>query len=438
MLYYLQEGVSFHDGEPFNAESCKVNLEYYKENPNGGFLRGFTAISSIDIVDEYTLVLHYTTPYYAYLYTFTEPDVFTMVSPNVLEDGNYDSMKGIVGTGPYKFFEAVPGEYTRFVRNEEYWGEKPQFDEIMAKYIPEASSRLQALQTGEIDMIYGEILLSYDDYQQALTLPNVKGQVSKVGSKTRNIVANASSEMLSDQRVREAIAYGINKDELAQGLTNGSESAATMLFPEGIPYTDVELDIIRTYNLDKANVLLEEAGWVMNTATGIREKGGIPLQLTLIYEQENALNPGIAAVLKSQLASCGIDVMASGMEQMQWWQLSVEGKFDLCLWYAPLPQDSPFGYYTPILDNQTAAAASIRSLSDADDFLSAITQTTVTDDPSRVTELMTFILNYDNNNVIDIPLSYSKDMILYNRHKFDHYTFTGIPRFFDASGLEFK
>ena len=94
-----------------------------------------------------------------------------LVSPAVLEEGNYQSMNGVVGTGPYVYEEIVDGDYVRFVRNENYWGEQPYYDEVIVKYIPDASARLQALQSGEIDLIYGSALLTWDDYQQATSLP---------------------------------------------------------------------------------------------------------------------------------------------------------------------------------------------------------------------------------------------------------------------------
>ena len=67
----------------------------------------------------------------------------------------------------------MDGDYVRFVRNENYWGEQPYYDEVIVKYIPDASARLQALQSGEIDLIYGSALLTWDDYQQATSLPNM-------------------------------------------------------------------------------------------------------------------------------------------------------------------------------------------------------------------------------------------------------------------------
>ena len=79
-------------------------------------------------------------------------------------EGDFQTVQGYAGTGPYIYEEYVSGEYTRFVRNENYWGEEPYFDEIIAQYIPDSTSRLQALQTGEIDLVYSGSMISYQDY----------------------------------------------------------------------------------------------------------------------------------------------------------------------------------------------------------------------------------------------------------------------------------
>ena len=196
-------------------------------------------LESIEVVDEYTVTFRYPNAYFAYLMDFCYPETMVLVSPAVLEEGNYQSMNGVVGTGPYVYEEIVDGDYVRFVRNENYWGEQPYYDEVIVKYIPDASARLQALQSGEIDLIYGSALLTWDDYQQATSLPNIAGAVAESDSKTRNLVLNASG-VLSDLKVREAVAYAIDKETLSEGLTYGEETPADHLFPDGIPYTDVE------------------------------------------------------------------------------------------------------------------------------------------------------------------------------------------------------
>lgn len=434
LTFHLKEGVTFHDGTPFNAEAVKKDFEFARPNPNFSNQAAVVNIESIEVVDEYTVTFHYPNAYFAYLLEFCYPETMILVSPEVLEDGNYQSMNGVVGTGPYIYDEIVDGEYVRFVRNENYWGEQPYYDEVIVKYIPDASARLQALQSGEIDLIYGSALLSWDDYEQATSLPNMEGAVAESDSKTRNLVLNASGT-LSDLRLREAIAYAIDKEALSEGLTYGEEAPADHLFQDGIPYTDVEYNVTRTYDPDKANELLDEAGWMMNESTGIREKDGQVLTLKYTYDSSDALNKSLATAVKSQLASVGIEVETEGQEMMTWWQEGVAGNYDLIMWNTEQPYTCPYNYFVPML-SRSPHVPSLAGVEGSDEFLSLISEFRTTNDTDRVQEIFDQLLNFDNDNVIDLPLLHVKDMVVYNTDKIAGYEFTSTPMFFDVRQIQ--
>ena len=129
----LRQDVTFHDGEPFNAEAVKANLEFNQTNPSYMTLKAITDMVRVEATDEYTVTITYSHPYYAYLYDFCWPDVMVMVSPKIIAPGDFQTVQGVVGTGPYTYAEYVQGKYTRFERNESYWGEKPYYDEIIDK-----------------------------------------------------------------------------------------------------------------------------------------------------------------------------------------------------------------------------------------------------------------------------------------------------------------
>ena len=134
------------------------------------------------------------------------------------------------------------------------------------------------------------------------------------------ITTNATRPYMSDLRVRQAVAYAIDKEELSLAISNGYEPPADIPATRDTPYADIELETTYDYNPDKANQLLDEAGWVMNESTGIREKDGEPLNLLLTLEADhNAVSMPTAEVIKSQLAEVGIDVTIYGTEQMQWY-----------------------------------------------------------------------------------------------------------------------
>lgn len=434
LTFYLKEGVTYHDGTPFNGEAVKRVFEFGRENQNFSAIKAVANLESVEVVDEYTVIFHYPAPYFAYLNDFCYPEVMILVSPEVIEDGNFQNMKDVVGTGPYIYEEIVDGDYVKFIRNENYWGEQPYYDEVIIKYIPESSARLQALQNGEIDLIYGSALLTWDDYEQAVTLPNIKGVVSDYDSNTRNLILNASGTYLNDSKVREAVAYAIDKEALSQGLTLGYEKAATKLFPDGIPFTDGELTVERRFDQAKASQLLEEAEWVLNETSGVREKDGETLSLSFTYDSGNAMNQSLATVISSQLAEVGIEVITTGQDMMTWWTEGFAGNYDITIWNTEQPYTSPHNYFTPML-NRSAHVPSLAGLADITEFQACIEEFQTTDDSERVAEIFDYLLNFDNDNVIDLPLLYVKDMIVFNSEKVADYEFTSTPMFFDITRL---
>ena len=436
LTFYLRKGVTFHDGEPFNAEAAIANIESWHVNPSFTSLPGVVNYTNIEAVDEYTIRLTYDTPYFAYINDFCWPDVCTMISPKQITQGDFQTVNGYAGTGPYIYDEYVAGEYTRFVRNEDYWGEKPYWDEIIVKYIPDSTSRLQALQTGEIDMIYGASLLSYEEYDQALAMDGIAGQMADKDTRVQIITTNATRPYMSDLRVRQAVAYAIDKEELSQATSNGYEPAADMIVTRDTPYADVELETTYDYNPDMANQLLDEAGWVMNESTGIREKDGKPLNLLLTLESDySATSMPTAEVIKSQLAEVGIDVTIYGTEQMQWYADYLEGKFDLTLWHSQFAFASPHCWFTP-MDSMVPQTPSLPGIEGSDEFLATIKNLTNMVDEQEVRDTYTYLFNFDIGTALDIPLTYQKDMIVYNTDKISGYTFTGTPYFFDILSLE--
>jgi peptide/nickel transport system substrate-binding protein/nickel transport system substrate-binding protein len=438
LTFYLRKGVKFHNGDPFNAEAVKLNLEHKRSNPAMYALKGITDIVNMEIVDEHTLKLTYSHPFYAYLQDFCWPDVNPICATELLIEGDFQTVKGVIGTGPYVYDEIVSGQYTRFVKNENYWGKEPAFDEIIVKYIPDSTSRLQALKTGEVDLIFGSTLLSYDEYDQAKEFDGIDGQIAEIETRVRDITLNASRPLLSDINVRKAIAHAINKEEISQTLFSGYEPPADIPAVHDQPYADVEIEADFSYDPDKAAELLEEAGWIVNEKTGIREKDGQALSLVMTMEELfDAGTKPVGELLKSQLQKVGIGLNLKGQEQMQWYADYLEGNFDITLWHTQAAFASPHTWFTP-MDTMYPQTPSLKGLSDSGEFLNKIKELANMTDENELRETYTYLFNYDLGNVIDIPLTYQKEVIVYNTDKIAGYTFTGVPYFFDILSLEVK
>lgn len=434
LTFKLREGITFTDGAAFNADGVKAILEFDNSNPNFSGNKGIANIKSVEAVDEYTVSVHYEAPCIFYLNDYCFQNVGGMMSPNVFEAENFQTFKDIVGTGPYVREKMISGDYTKFVRNEDYWGEAPYYDEVIIKYIPEASSRLQALQTGEVDMIYGADLITYDDYNQSIGLDGIEGAINEENTLTRNLVLNASSSMLGDVKVREAIAYAVNKEEITEGLTYGNEIPAATLFHEGTPYTDITYNTTREFDLDKANRLLDEAGWVLNESTGFRERDGQTLKLNYTYWTDISLAQEMALAIKTQLGKAGIDVETTGQDQMTWWTEGVAGNYDITTWNTEGSYTEPHKFLQETLGSDPHLV-SLQALDAFDEYLTAINQFSTTVDMDAVKEGIAAALNISNDNIIDLPISYSKDLVVYNSSKIAGYTFSSVPQFFEINNV---
>ena len=299
LTFQLRAGVKFHDGTACDAEAVKANLEYKQNNPGFMSLKAITAIQSIEVVDETTLIIHYPAPYYAYLADFCWPDVMIIVSPTVFIEGDYMNFSGISGTGPYAFDHRESGQYTRFVRNEDYWGDAPYYDEIIVKYIPESTSRIQALQNGEIDMIFGSALLSYDEYVQVTAMDGMAGQISESDTRVRDLVVNASRPLLTDLKVRQAIAYTLDPQGYIDLVFGGEATPAnyTMLPPSVDGYISDCSEY--SYNVEKAKELLTEAGYPDGFSTTLWCSDTQVMRDSAVVIQEQLRQIGITAEVKT-------------------------------------------------------------------------------------------------------------------------------------------
>lgn len=435
LTFYLRQGVTFHDGEPFNAEAAIANIEAWHINPAMGSLPGVVSYTGIEAMDEYTIKLTYDNPYYAYINDFCWPDVCTMMSSKLITQGDFQTVNGYAGTGPYVYAEYAAGQYTTFVRNENYWGEQPYYDKIVAKYIPENSSRIQALKTGEIDLIYGSAELSYEDYNQAVAIEGIEGKFAPYGSTIRNIILNFNKN-LSDLRVRQALVCAIDKEAISEGLTYGYEPVAHTIVPAGTPYSDIRGTEEYAYAPERASKLLDEAGWVMKESTGMREKDGTPLQIVFTCPTDDSTIGSIATLIQSQLAEVGVDMKIKSMEKMEWyasyrepdgWDVTAMtgGFFNYAMphcWFSAMMFQMPEDVSIPLLNN-------------SEEFIAALSEFKTCNDDTRLRELFELLINTDLDQVLDVPLTHQMDMIVYNTNKIADYDFASDYAFLDVTQI---
>lgn len=141
-----------------------------------------------------------------------------------------------------------------------------------------------ALESGEIDLIFGKNMLDADAISQYVDSEKFSVSLSEPTS-TRHIVLNTTNDILSDTTVRQALQYATNRQAISDGIFYGLEEPADTLYAKTVPYCDVELTPYE-YNADTAAQMLDEAGWTMGS-DGIRQKDGKKLELELLYNSDS-------------------------------------------------------------------------------------------------------------------------------------------------------
>ena len=291
--FKLREGVKFHDGTAFNAAAVCTNFDrwynftgsfqnpsasYYWQTVFGGFAKtdpdsGAPAESyyqSCNAVDDGTVEIKLTKPSSAILGALSLSS-FAIASPKALEEfgadeGTVDD-EGVfhptgsfgtehpIGTGPFKFESWTRGDKLTIARNDDYWGDKAKLDKVIFRPISDNAARLQALQTGEIqgyDLVEPQDVetIEGDDNLQILDRPAFN--VAYVGF-------NQKQKPLDNIKVRQAIAHGLNRQEVVDNFYGGrGEVAKEFMPPEVVGYADD----VTEYEFDpaKSKQLLQEAG----------------------------------------------------------------------------------------------------------------------------------------------------------------------------------
>jgi len=272
--FKLREGVKWHDGSPFTAEDVKFTLERAPKVPNSpsSFARFINQIKGIEIVNPMTILLKTSEPFPlmpAYL------SVFAIVSKKHGERAltpDYNSGKAMIGTGPFKFAEYVPGDRIVFKKNDTYWGKKSIWDTVTIKPIANDLARVAALLAGDIDFIdnvpTADIARLRKDPKVTVTqivsnmmiylhMDSHRDESPFVTDRNGNPMKKNS---LKDMRVRKAISKAINREAIIERIMQGDGVATAQIMNEGSFAWSTALKPEK-YDPEGAKKLLTEAGW---------------------------------------------------------------------------------------------------------------------------------------------------------------------------------
>ncbi|RNF38106.1 glutathione ABC transporter substrate-binding protein [Planococcus salinus] len=336
--FKLQEGVTFHDGEEFNAEVVKMNLDRVRDEAVGSprfFL--YEMITDVEVLSDYEVQI--TTEYpFAPLLAHLSHNGGGMISPAQIE-ADYAALENgedpgsvvssePVGTGFFKFDTWNAGSEIRLVKNEEYWGEPANVDSVTFRVVPDSQVRAADLETGNVHII--------DPVQpnevERINNSGVASVHQQASSSLAYLGFNTEKEPFNDPLVRQAISYAVDREAIISGIYDEFGIPAIGPLAPGIfGYTE-DIDAIE-YDMDQARALLEEAGMSDGFST-------------TIWTNDNPQRQSIAVLVQEALAELNIDVSIEVMEFGAYLDQTAAGEHDMFVlgWSNPTG-DADYGTY---------------------------------------------------------------------------------------------
>ncbi len=337
--FTLRQGVTFHDGSPFNAEAVKFNFdrmlnEDHPQHDTGPFPLAFffSAVEEVTVEDEYTVTFTLNEPYAPFLSNLAYPTGL-IVSPAAVEEHGQDFGRQPSGTGPFKFVEWESNARVVVERNPEYWEGAPQLEAVVFRPITDANTRVAEMLAGGIDLM---VEVPPDNIAQFADDPMFQ-VYEQAGPHVWFLILNMKEGPFQDKAVRQAVNYAINKQVLVENVLQGTAEIAAGPTPPAFAWAYNEALEPYPYDPEKAKELLAEAGYDGEEIVFYVTEGG-----------SGMLNPvAMGTAIQADLAAVGMNVT---IETYEWntflgeVNAGLEGKADMAemAWMTNDPDTLPY------------------------------------------------------------------------------------------------
>jgi peptide/nickel transport system substrate-binding protein len=364
--FNLRRNVTWHDGQPFTARDVKFTIERLWLNPQVAYYQrgNFSEITRVDVVDDYTVRIVTRTPY------ATLPVMFGYLA-NILPEhvlGRYtvdqirnpvDFLRNPIGTGPFRFGEAVLGSHVRLVAYDRYFLGRPKLDAVVFRVVADLEQQLAQLQTGQLDLM----IIEPPQVPVVQRMANV--QIVDAPQVNYTFIGfNNKVEPFTDRKVRQALTHAVDRKAILDKIYLGKGRISTGPINPLVDWAYTDKVQQFPYNRAQAEKLLEETGWTKGP-DGIRRKAGQPLKITLDVDRGNPVREQTAVVVRQYWREIGVDAdvrisefnallsrIRTRPNPLQAWTLwyITPPDADIMVYYHSTGTLNEFGYSNPELD----------------------------------------------------------------------------------------
>ena len=336
--FNLREGVSFHDGTPFNAEAVVFNFERMlnEDHPyadTGPFPLAFffSSVDTVEAVDDLTVKFTLSAPYAPFLSNLAYPTGL-IVSPAAVEQYGADFGRNPSGTGPFTFAEWRSNEAVVVEGNPDYWGGAPSLQAVIYRPITDANTRVAEMLAGGIDLMVEVPPVALSEFEG-----DQYSVIEQAGPHVWFLILNAKEGPFADKLVRQAANFAVNKEALVNDVLEGTADVAAGPTPPAFAWAYNDALDPYPYDPEKAKELLAEAGVENPSVTFYVTEGG-----------SGMLDPiAMGTAIQADLQAVGFDVT---IETYEWNTFlgevnpGLEGKADMAemAWMTNDPDPLPY------------------------------------------------------------------------------------------------
>ncbi|WP_026316460.1 ABC transporter substrate-binding protein [Actinokineospora enzanensis] len=303
----LRQGVKFHTGRAFTSADVKFSLASYTDPKwNGQLASTAKVITAVDTPAPDQVVLHLEHPVGN---LFDLLDTVPIIDSATAAD--IGTGKRFVGTGPFVFDAWRPNTDLRFTRNLDYWGGAPYLDGVHVRVIPDSQSLVAAVKSGQVQLARG---VGYRDAESATAGGGVAAIPLEGAELQAYVGVNVTSPGLDDPRVRQAVAYALDKERIVKEVYRDKGYPVSLPWPRTSPAYDPQLDGRYRHDVAKAKALLAEYG---------RPVPEIPLA----YVGNDQVAATTAQIVQNNLAEAGITVQLTPVDSTQFVKQLIGAQF---------------------------------------------------------------------------------------------------------------
>ena len=337
IVYKIKQEAIWSDDTPITADDFK----YFWEQQNGTIkdndvatTTGYDQIKSVEGSDNgKTVTVVFKTPFADWkgLFTGILPAHYVEKQPGKWNTGLDKNPENFPSAGWFKFKNWTQGESLTLVRNDKYFGPKAKLDSVVFRFLPESTTQPAALQNNEVDLIYPQPQL--DQVAQVKALPDVNSQIN-FGPSYEHLTLNFKNEHLGDLKVRQALAKGLNQEELVNRTVKQFSDQAKPLgnrifLSNQANYQDHFTAEYGKGDVAAATALLEEAGYTKG-GDGIYAKGGKKLSLRISTTAGNQLRETQEELFQAQMKKIGVDIKIANADNRKFFgEWLPAGNFDI-------------------------------------------------------------------------------------------------------------